>query len=287
MGAGDEGGPSGDLPAHVQENRAYWDGMAEKWVSAGERAWAAGVPYWGIWALPEREIGLLPADMRGWDAIELGCGTAYVSAWMARRGARVVGIDNSERQLSTARRLAARHGLDITLLHGNAETVPLPDGSFDFAVSEYGAAIWCDPYRWIPEAHRLLRGGGRLVFLGHTPLSQICSPPNGAPCEPRLHRDYFGLHRVDWSKVEIEPGGVEFNLPISAWFRLFRETGFLVEDYLELQAPETAPGPSHFVPHEWARRWPSEQVWKLRKAGSGESRSGHAAGEGERGGSAT
>mgnify|MGYP000923029438 CR=1 FL=1 len=256
--------PAPGLPEHVRENRAYWDGMADRWVAAGKRAWAAEAPVWGIWSVPERDVGMLPEDMRGMHAIELGCGTAYVSGWMARRGARVVGIDNSERQLATARSLADRHGVPLTLIHGNAESVPLPDASFDFAVSEYGAAIWCDPYRWIPEARRLLRPGGRLVFLGGTPLSQVCSPLDGSPCEPRLHRDYFGLHRLDWTRVAVDPGGVEFNLPVSGWWRLFRETGFVVEDYLELQAPAEAADRSPSIPVAWARRWPAEQVWKVR-----------------------
>ena len=149
-------------------NRAHWDRDAANWVAGGERDWRSE-PTWGSWrvALP----GLLPDDMSGMDAIELGCGTAYVSAWMARRGATVVGIDNSEAQLATARRLAAEHGVELTLIHGNAEAVPYPDGSFDFAISEYGAAIWCDPYIWIPEAHRLLRPGGTLAFLGTSTLA--------------------------------------------------------------------------------------------------------------------
>jgi SAM-dependent methyltransferase len=253
-----------DLPEHVRENRAYWDAMAEDWVAAGERNWNALEPHWGVWQIPEAELRLLPEDMSGLDAIELGCGTAYFSAWMSRRGARVVGIDNSERQLATARRLAAEHGIELTLHHGNAETVPYPDERFDFALSEYGAAIWCDPFVWIPEAHRLLRPGGELVFLGNTPLAMICTPPSGAPCEPTLHRSYFGLHRLDWRNVEVDPGGVEFNLPISGWFRLFREKGFEILDYRELQAPEGSPD-RYDKPAQWARRWPSEQIWKLRK----------------------
>ena len=52
-------------------------------------------------------------DVAGKDTIELGCGTAYVSAWLARRGARPVGIDNSAKQLETARRLQEEHGLDF------------------------------------------------------------------------------------------------------------------------------------------------------------------------------
>jgi SAM-dependent methyltransferase len=202
--------------------------------------------------------------MSGMLTIELGCGTGYVSCWMARRGARVVGIDNSERQLEAARRFAAEHGVDLTLHHGNAETVPYPDEHFDFAISEYGAAIWCDPMIWIPEAHRLLKPGGELVFLGNTPLAMVCTPPSGAACEPQLHRSYFDLYRLDWTQAEVDPGGIEFNLPISGWIRLFRETGFEVLGYLELQAPEDSEDRFN-TPADWAKRWPAEQVWKLRK----------------------
>ena len=252
------------FPEHVRENRAYWDAMADDWVAAGERSWRAADPYWGCWHIPEAQLGLLPEDMSGMAAIELGCGTGYVSGWMARRGARVVGIDNSERQLATARRLATEHEVELKLHHGNAETVPYPDQYFDFAISEYGAAIWCDPLVWIPEAHRLLKPGGELVFLSNTPLAMLCTPPSGAPCEARLHRSYFDLHRLDWTRAEVDPGGIEFNLPVSAWLRLFRETGFEVLDYLELQAPEGSPD-RFGTPGAWAQRWPAEQVWKLRR----------------------
>jgi SAM-dependent methyltransferase len=252
------------LAEHVRENRAYWDSMAADWVASGERAWRADEPSWGCWHIPEAQLGLLPQDMSGMSAIELGCGTGYVSAWMTRRGARVVGIDNSECQLETARRLAGEHGVELTLHFGNAETVPYPDRHFDFAISEYGAAIWCDPLVWIPEAHRVLAPGGELVFLGNTPLAMICTPPNGAACEPKLHSSYFGLHRMDWRQAEVDPGGIEFNLPLSGWLRLFRETGFEVIDYLELQVPKGSPD-QFGTPGAWAERWPAEQVWKLRR----------------------
>jgi SAM-dependent methyltransferase len=164
-----------------------------------------------------------------------------------------VGIDNAERQLDTARRLARDHGVELTLLHGNAETVPYDDESFDFAISEYGAAIWCDPYVWIPEAHRLLRTGGSLVFLGNSPLTQVCTPLDGSsPCTERLERSYFSLHRLDWRDAVDDPGGIEFSLPISQWFRLFRETGFEVVDYIEIQAPAPGPEIKFFVTADWA-----------------------------------
>jgi SAM-dependent methyltransferase len=251
-----------DLPEHVAENRRFWDGMAGDWIEGGEIAWA-GDPAWGTWQLPEADVGMLPDDMTGVRAIELGCGTGYVSAWMARRGATVVGIDNSPAQLETARRLADEHGIELDLRLGNAEVVDEPDGSFDFAISEYGAAIWCDPFAWIPEAARLLRPGGRLHFLGNHPLAMCCVPHDGSSTDFTLHRDYFGLRRLDWREVENDPGGIEFNLPISEWLQVFARCGFALDEYLELQAPADVGENGYGTSGEWARRYPSEQVWKL------------------------
>lgn len=255
-----------DVPGYVLVNRTLWDASADEWVGSGERHWADDDPSWGIWGIPESALGLLPEDMTGMSAIELGCGTGYVSAWMARRGARVVGIDNSLRQLETAARLRDEHRLDVEFLHAIAEAVPYPDESFDFAISEYGAALWSDPYTWIPEAWRVLRPGGSLVFLSSTAWTVVCAPRDGStPIADRLIRDYFGLHATDWSSAEIDPGGVEFHLPIGDWFALFRDTGFAVEDFRELRAPEPGDEVRFFVSKTWAHRYPSEQVWKLRK----------------------
>jgi SAM-dependent methyltransferase len=247
-------------PDHVERNRAVWDRWAPDWVAAGERSWAAEEPRWGLWGIPEAELRLIEG-VAGLDAIELGCGTGYVSAWLARRGARVVGIDNSPRQLETARRLQAEHGLQFPLLLGNAEQVPYPDASFDFAISEYGAAIWCDPYAWIPEAARLLRPGGRLVFLINGYLEALCELDSDEPSTDRLARPQFGPYRFEWSSDE----SVEFHLPHGEMLRLLHAAGFEVEDLIEIQAPEGTSTGRRFVTLEWARRWPSEEVWKARK----------------------
>lgn len=253
-----------DIPDYAQVNRTYWDNMAGDWVVPGERAWSSD-PSWGMWGVPDAGLDLLPADMTGMRAIELGCGTGYISAWMAKRGADVVGLDNSAKQLETASRLCSEHGLDIELIHGIAEDLPFPAESFDFAVSEYGAALWADPYVWLPEAHRVLRPGAKLVFLTNSQLAVICSPPDGSPVDRTLHRPYFGMHRIDWQNVEVDPGGIDFHLTMADWFKLFKATGFRVEDFHELQAPEPSDELRFFVHAKWAHDFPSEQVWSVVK----------------------
>jgi len=256
-----------ELPEHVEENRRNWDAMADQWVAAGERNWATKDISWGCWGVPETEVRMVPADMTGKLSIELGCGTGYVSAWLARNGATIVGIDNSEKQLATARRLADEHGVEFTLHHGNAEEVPYPDEHFDFAISEYGAAIWCDPYVWLPEAYRILKPGAELFFLGNTPLAVMSWPVDGTPQDGLLHRDYFSMRKIDWREAIEDPGGIEFNLPVSEWMRLFKDIGFELLEYLELQAPADAED-KYGLSAEWAKKWPAEQVWKLRKGPS-------------------
>jgi SAM-dependent methyltransferase len=254
-----------DLPDHVRRNRVGWDAAAAEHVAPGERAWAAEEPYWGIWSVPESQVHLLPDDLDGKDVIELGCGTAYVSAWMARRGARVTGIDNSPRQLETARRLQEEHGLGFPLILGYAERVSLPDASFDVAISEYGAAIWADPYQWIPEAWRLLRPGGELIFLANSVLVMLTVPDTEAqgPADERLRRPQFGMHRFEWPD---EPNAVEFHLSHSDMFRLLTRTGFEVTDLIEIQPPEgSTTNWENIATIDWARQWPSEEVWKARK----------------------
>ncbi|WP_370402232.1 class I SAM-dependent methyltransferase [Sulfitobacter sp. JB4-11] len=250
---------------HVAINKDVWNADASNWVAVAHDLWSLETPRWGNWGNPDDGLNLLPADMTDTDAIELGCGTGYVSGWMARRGARVTAIDISTEQLATARDCAAAHGADITFIEGNAEATGLPDATFDFAISEYGASIWCPPDRWLQEAWRLLRPGGRLVFLGNHPLSLICSPLDGSPADWTLHRPYRGMWGADWTEVEFEPSGVCFNLTMSSWIDLFATIGFGIIKYQELYAPEWTSGTRAAIQAEWAKNYPVEQVWHLEK----------------------
>ena len=185
-----------------------------------------------------------------------------MSAGRARRGARPVGIDNSPAQLETARRYQHEFGIEFPLHLGNAEQTPFPDNSFDLAISEYGASIWCDPYRWIPEASRLLRPGGQLIYLVNGTIHMLCTPDlESEPATDRLLRDYFGMHRFEWP----DDTSVEFHIGYGDMIRLLRGSGFEVEDLIEVRPPADAISRIPNAPIEWARRWPVEEIWKARK----------------------
>ena len=272
-----------DLDSHVLRNRRVWDRLAREYAEPGRRLWSSAEPAWGIWNIPESKANVLPGAA-GRDVLELGCGTGYVSAWLARRGGRPVGLDNSRVQLTTARRLQQDFGLAFPLVQADAERVPLADACFDVVISEYGASIWCDPYRWIPEVSRLLRPGGELVFLVNGAILMLCAPDEeGRPATDRLLRPYFGMLRCEGPQDE----SVDFHLghgdPSEAlpetlagpwpsereYIRLLRTNGFEVEDLLELRSPEGSTTRYDFVTLGWAQRWPSEEVWKARKRAPG------------------
>jgi len=248
-----------DLPEHVQRNRTAWDCWATDYAG-----WVQEEPTWGEFAVPEAEVGALPPSVEGMDAIELGCGTACVSDWLARRGARPVGIDNSPTQLATARRMQEEFGIAFPLHLGNAEDLPFADERFDLAVSEYGASIWCDPYMWIPEAARVLRPGGRLIYLVNSVVEMLCMGVDDTvdiPVGETLKRPQFGMHRFDW----VDDESVEFHLPHGEMIRLLHASGFAVERLIELKALEHSTHTSPQVSLAWARQWPAEEIWCARK----------------------
>jgi SAM-dependent methyltransferase len=218
--------------------------------------WRATSFGWGLFGVPEADLGVL-GDVAGARVVELGCGTAYLSAWLSRRGAEVVGVDLSRAQLATARRCQRDVGPVFPLVEANAEHVPLRGGLADLVVSEYGASPWCEPARWVGEAARILRPGGRLVFLTSSALAALCVPAEGGVAGDRLLRSPADVGRVEWPG-----GGIEHHPSHGEWIRLLRASGFVVDALHELYAGD-APDPEYYeiATAAWASRWPAEEVW--------------------------
>lgn len=228
---------------------------------AGRKAWNGRELTWGVWSTPESELGLLRDVQPGADVVELGCGTAAISAWLARAGMRPVAIDISRAQLDVAASFQREIGPAFPLIHADAEQVPFDRESFDVAVSEYGASLWCEPRSWLSEASRLLRVGGRLIFVANSAFLIACTEQDGGPAQDRLVRDYFGIGAIEFAADNV----VEFHLTHGGWVRALGEAGFVLEDLVEVRPPAGAKPRFDFVSVEWARRWPSEEIWIARK----------------------
>jgi SAM-dependent methyltransferase len=245
----------------ARRNRAAWDATSDEYQRRHREFIGRSEPRWGMWQLPESELQIL-GDVAGKDVLEYGCGAAQWSILLARAGARPVGLDNSGRQLEHARTLMDEAGVDFPLVHASAGEAPLDDDAFDIVFCDHGAMTFADPYATVPEVARVLRPGGLFAFSHSTPLALLCFDDEAETIGTELRRDLFGLHRLPW--LDDEP--VEFNLPMSGWIDLFRGNGFVVEDLIEIQPPEGATS-TYRSPDEteWARRWPMEQIWKLRR----------------------
>ncbi len=242
--------------AHV--NRELWAIVNDQYTDAqAEAKWRAERMRWGIFDIPDEELGAL-GDVVGLDIVELGCGTAFVSAILARAGGRPVGVDVSGAQLATAHRCQELFGPTFPLVNADATAVPLASASFDLVVSEYGASLWCDAEGWIGEAARLLRPGGRLVFLTSSPLVTMCVPAAEGLATRELQRAQRDIDPVRWPG-----GGVEFHPGHGERIRVLRRHGFVVHALHELYAPPGASTHEYYeiADPQWAQKWPAEDLW--------------------------
>lgn len=248
------------LSESALSNRAFWDGYSQEYQSMHAQA-LGGEPAWGLWRVPDAELGVL-GEVAGLDVLELGCGGAQYGLQLAARGARVTGLDNSEAQLAHARELQAQAGLSFPLVHSPAEALPFPDASFDLVFNDFGASTFADPYPMVPEVARVLRRGGRFAFSHSSPLDWLCFDMVADAWGTKLLRPLFGLHR------EVEPEGtITFNLSHGEWIRLFTASGLQVERLVEWAPPADAVSTYRDeVTREWARRWPIEEIWVVSKA---------------------
>jgi SAM-dependent methyltransferase len=249
---------SRDTP--VRKNRRHWNEESDAYQGRHGRTLRRTPLAWGVWRIPESRVRAL-GDLRGKSVLELGCGAAQWSIALARRGVRVVGLDLSERQLEHARGDMARVRVRVPLVQATADRLPFADASFDVVFCDHGAFTFTDPRAAVPEAARVLGPGGVLAFSQDTPIHFVSWNEKEQRFGRTLEGDYFEM-RSDPSEVSMV-----YNLPYGEWVRLFRENGLVIEDLIELRPRKGARTTyEDYDDVEWARRWPAEHIWKLRKA---------------------
>ena len=245
---------------YVEPNRAHWDRKADDYQACQRDLLAQAPEAWGMLRVPDSTLGVL-GDVVGQDVLEYGCGAAQWSVALARRGARPVALDISERQLAHARREMEAAGVDFPLVHAPGEEVPLPDASFDVVLSDGGVFSWTDPALTLPEAARLLRPGGRLAFAVPSAFAWCHWAESEDFPSQRLVRPYFGL-----GLRPLPDGAARFTTTHGDWVRLLVTNGFELEALHELQ-PEESAHPTYYGTSEWTHQWPLEEVWVARRRG--------------------
>jgi SAM-dependent methyltransferase len=241
---------------HVRANRRAWDRLAAEYQGKHGRRLAETARAWGVWRIPDDELHAI-GDVRGRDVLEFGCGAAQWSIALARTGARAVGIDLSTKQLRHARRA----GPDLPLVQGSVEELPFADASFDVVFCDHGAMEFADPSRTVPEAARVLRPDGRLVFSIVSPLMFMCWNPKTEKVDRRLHAEWFEM------RSDEDEDTIQFQLPYGSWIDLFRASGLAVDRLVHLRPPPAATTTyDDYVSLRWARSWPAEDLWVVRKS---------------------
>jgi SAM-dependent methyltransferase len=212
----------------------------------------------------ERAILERRLPLAGGDVLSVGCGRHPGRHLFPKPAFRMTGVDLDDELIASLRELGE---LDDGMV-GRAGELPYEPDSFDVVL--YRLVLHHVAYQGpvepaFAEAARLLRPGGRLIFLVNGTLLMLCAPDDeNEPATDRLLRDYFGMHRFEWPGEE----GVNFYLGYGDWIRLLRREGFEVLDLIEIQAPEGAKDNVHgLAGPEWARQWPVEEIWRARKRG--------------------
>jgi SAM-dependent methyltransferase len=191
-------------------NRAHWDALAT--AHGQDAVYDSEALIAGADSLHEAEAaGVREAvgAVAGLDVLHLQCHIGFDAISLARRGARVVGVDFSPASLEKARSLARRCEVDVDFVEADATKLPAElHNRFDLVYSTIGVICWIDDLRtWMRSAAAALRGGGRLLLVDIHPVAMML-----ASADPlRLDFPYAN----DGPRAYDEPGsyaGAELNV---------------------------------------------------------------------------
>ena len=242
----------------VRANREYWNRISAGYQREHDPQIGAAPRLWGCFSIPDSDLGAL-GDVAGLRVLELGCGAGQWSRVLAGEGAEIVGFDLSDAQLRAAK--TAMRAARFPLVQGAAEWLPFASACFDLVFCDHGGLSWAPPELAVPEAARVLRPAGRLVFNGSSPWLLACYDDESDRLTPRLRHDYFG-----GSAVPEGDGASTYALGYGGWIRTLRAAGLVIDDLIE---PRPGPGTySSYLecePPDWASRWPCEALWVAHK----------------------
>ena len=218
-------------------SRHWWDIDADNY-QAEHGAFLGDVDLvWCPEGLREADARLL-GPLEGRQILEVGCGAAAASRWLATQGAHVTAIDLSAGMLRHAQTDGGRTGVPINLVQADAMALPIADSAFDIAFTAFGAVPFVDDSaRVMREVFRVLRPGGRWVFSVTHPMRWIFEDDPGEKGLVAVN-SYFDRRLY----VEFDGDGkaiyVEQHRTLGDRIRELVAAGFAVRDIVEPEWPE-------------------------------------------------
>ncbi len=239
-------------------NRQLWNRISGAYQDDHDPRIGAAPRLWGMFSIPDQELNAL-GDVTSKRVLELGCGAGQWSRTLAGEGALVVGLDLSETQLAAATQ--AMGATRYPLVQGAAEQLPFAPSSFDVVFCDHGGLSWAPPHVVVPQAARVMRRSGRLVFNATSPWFTVCYDDEADKVTTQMRHDYFGL-----DAVAEDDGATTYQLTYGDWIRALRGAGLVIEDLIEPRPdPGNRSGYTETDPPDWACRWPAEMLWIARK----------------------
>ncbi|MGH3366706.1 MAG: class I SAM-dependent methyltransferase [Nocardioidaceae bacterium] len=221
----------------LRANRRDWDASADEY-QAEHGAFLRDVGFiWSPEGIDEADVRFL-GNVTGRHVLEVGCGAGLCSRWLRSRGATVVGLDLSFRQLQHSHRIDAGSGLVVPTVCATATRIPLADATFDMACSAFGALPFvADVDVVMAEVARVLRPGGRWVFAVAHP-SRWVFPDDPTEAGLRVVRSYFDRRAYVEEDDQGRPTYVEHHHTMGEWIRACVSAGFQIDDLVEPEWPD-------------------------------------------------
>jgi SAM-dependent methyltransferase len=180
--------------------------------------------------LPTDDEFRLIGDVEGRRVLDLGCGVGHASVALARRGAKVIGVDPSAERLARAREAADAAEVKIELHQSDlAELAYVRADSVDLVFSAYALATVPDLDRVFRQVHRVLRPDQYLVFSLPHPAFALVDPNGNDPL--RIRRSYWD-HTPRPFETD-EGAGVDHPRTIQEVFTGLGRANFRVDTLLE------------------------------------------------------
>jgi SAM-dependent methyltransferase len=217
-------------------SRHYWDTEAASYQAEHGDFLGDADFVWSPEGVREADLALL-GDVAGRTVLEVGCGAAQCSRWLASRGARPVAFDMSSGQLGQARLKAELTGVTVPLVQADATRLPFADASVDLACSAFGAVPFvAEPAMVMAEVARVLRPGGRWVFSTTHPFVW-CLPDEPDESGLRVIHSYFDRRAYTERDSDGTPAYVETHRTIGDRVRDIVTAGLELLDIIEPEWP--------------------------------------------------